>query len=64
MPIAFAVVRSLTAKRCCISGSPPLNVNPPAITFSPWAYFRSSSTARVTVTGMPLVTVHVSGLWQ
>jgi hypothetical protein len=47
-----------------MSGSPPLSVKPPSITFSPWRYLPSSSAARVTETGMPLVSVHVSGLWQ
>ena len=36
------------AKRCCISGSPPLSVKPPDMTFRPWRYFRSSSVARAT----------------
>ena len=59
-----AAVNSLTAKRCCISGSPPLSVNPPDMTFKPCRYLRSSSAALVTVTGMPLLIVQVSGLWQ
>ena len=29
MPIFFAAARNFAAKRCCISGSPPLNVTPP-----------------------------------
>ena len=45
MPNALAAVKSFTAKRCCISGSPPLSVNPPAMTFSPWRYFFNSSAA-------------------
>jgi len=62
--VPFAAANSFAAKRSCISGSPPLSVKPPDITFRPWRYLRSSSIARVTVTGMPLRIVHVSGLWQ
>ena len=64
MPMAFAAVKSFTAKRCCISGSPPLRVKPPDMTFRPCRYLRSSSAAFATVTGMPLLMVQVSGLWQ
>src|SRR5262245_61898175 len=64
IPIAFAALRSFTTKRCCISGSPPLIVKPPDITFRPCRYFLSSAVACATVTGMPLLMVHVSGLWQ
>ena len=60
----FAAANSFVAKRCCISGSPPLNVKPPDITLRPCAYFRSTSTARGTETGRPLPTFQVSGLWQ
>ncbi len=62
MPMALAAAKSFTAKRCCISGSPPLRVKPPVMTFSPCRYLRSSSVALATVTGMPLVIVQVSGL--
>src|SRR4051812_30738227 len=64
MPIAFAAADSFTTKRCCISGSPPLMVNPPDMTFRPGWYFLSSSVALATLTGIPFVIVHVSGLWQ
>src|SRR6185436_9109732 len=64
MPIPFAAAKRRAAKRCCIRGSPPLSVNPPAITLSPERYFRSSSAAREMVTGIPLPMAHVSGLWQ
>src|SRR6185503_2929368 len=64
MPIPFAAAKRRAAKRCCIRGSPPLSVNPPAITLSPERYFRSSSAAREMVTGIPLPMFHVSGLWQ
>src|SRR4030095_10097579 len=50
-------------KRCCISGSPPLIVRPPDMIFRPDLYFRSSSLAFATVTGMPVVIVHVFGVW-
>jgi hypothetical protein len=65
MPIAFAAAaRSFAAKRCCISGSPPLRVKPPAMTFRPVAVLPNSSAARARVTGSPLLIVQVSGLWQ
>src|SRR3954453_21703698 len=64
MPIAFAAANSFTTKRCCISGSPPLMVNPPDMTFRPGWYFLSSSVALATLTGIPFVIVQVSGLWQ
>src|SRR4051812_24469925 len=60
----FAAASSFITKRSCISGSPPLMVNPPFIVFSAKRYFFSSSVARATVTGSPLVIVQVSGLWQ
>src|SRR6267142_6296493 len=62
--MAWAAVRSLTANRSCMSGSPPLKVNPPAMTFSPVRYLRSSSIAFPSDTGMPLLIFQVSGLWQ
>ena len=64
MPIPFAAASSLTAKRCCINGSPPLSVKPPDMTLRPCRYFPSSSAAFATDTGMPLLIVQVSGLWQ
>ena len=64
MPIFFAAASSLAAKRCCISGSPPLSVKPPDMTLRPWRYLPSSSAAFATDTGMPLLSVQVSGLWQ
>ena len=30
----------------------------------PWRYWFTTSTARVKLTGIPLVSFHVSGLWQ
>ena len=47
-----------------MSGSPPLTVKPPDMILRPTRYFFSSSVAVAIVTGMPLVIVHVSGLWQ
>src|SRR5436190_377922 len=64
MPIDFTAAKSFAAKRCCISGSPPLSVKPPLMTFRPCLYLRSSVAALSTVTGRPLPIVHVSGLWQ
>ena len=64
MPIFFAAASSLAANRCCISGSPPLSVKPPDMTLRPWRYLPSSSAAFATDTGMPLLSVQVSGLWQ
>src|SRR5262245_30165123 len=64
MSMAFAAASSFTAKRSCISGSPPLSVKPPPITFRPRRYFPSSAAAWAMVTGIPLVMVQVSGLWQ
>src|SRR5215831_15661217 len=63
-PMPLAAASSLTMKRSCISGSPPLKVTPPFMTLSPLEYLRSSSVARCTDTGMPLRIVQVSGLWQ
>src|SRR5262249_38255994 len=63
-PIAFAAANSFAAKRCCMSGSPPLNVKPPPITLRPRRYLLSSATAVASVTGIPFVIVQVSGLWQ
>src|SRR4051812_43376290 len=39
-------------------------VRPPDMILSPWRYLRSSSVAFASLTGMPLVIVQVSGLWQ
>src|SRR5262245_13922582 len=64
MPICFEAASSFIANRSCISGSPPLSVNPPAMALRPWRYLPSSAAAFVTLTGMPLRIVHVSGLWQ
>jgi hypothetical protein len=54
----------LMTKRSCKSGSPPLTVSPPDITWRPRRYLRSSSTARCNGTAMPLLMFQVSGLWQ
>ena len=51
----FAAASSFITKRSCISGSPPLMVKPPFIVFRPKRYFFSSSVARATVTGRPLL---------
>ncbi len=62
--MSCAAVRTLTTNRCCMSGSPPLIVKPPFMALRPWRYLPSCSVALATVTGMPLLIAHVSGLWQ
>ena len=47
-PSPCAAANSFTANRCCISGSPPLSVKPPDMTFRPCRYLRSSSAACAT----------------
>ena len=64
MPMPCAAANSFAANRCCMSGSPPLSVKPPAMTFRPYRYLRNSSVAFSIEIGMPLLIVHVSGLWQ
>ena len=41
----FAALNSFSTNRCCMSGSPPLMVNPPDMIFSPERYLRISSVA-------------------
>src|SRR5215207_1956686 len=64
MPMAFAPAMSFMTNRRCISGSPPLTVKPPPITWRPCRYLPSCSSACPALTGMPLRIVQVSGLWQ
>ena len=63
MPIAFAAANSFTAKRSCISGSPPLSVEAAGHDLQAVAVFaQARRRAFASVTGMPLVIVQVSGL--
>ena len=64
IPICFAAREQLGGESVLHERFAPLSVKPPDMTLRPWRYFPSSSAAFTTETGMPFVTVHVSGLWQ
>ena len=63
-PSFCTAAHSLSTKRCCINGSPPLIVSPPFMVLQAVSVLADHLHARVKVTGIPLVIFQVSGLWQ